>query len=199
MPARQFDTIRPAFFSSAADFRRWLEVHHGSAREILAGFEKAKSGRGITYPEALDTALSFGWIDGVRKRTGTNTYAIRFTPRKPGSVWSAANVRRAEKLISRGAMDPAGLDAFRRRDERKTRLRSHERANAQLDPALDVALRSNGPAASFFDAQPAGYKRLVAFWIMSAKKDTTRARRLARLIERSASQARIDLLHPNRS
>ena len=191
--------MKPAFFQSAADFRDWLAQHHADARELLMGFYRKESGRGgITYPEALDEALSFGWIDGVRKRIDAESYTIRFTPRKPGSIWSAVNIQRVGELTARGLMKPPGLRVYAERDERKSRQYSYEREQAQLDPALDAALRANRKASSFFDAQPPGYRRTATFWVMSAKQEDTRARRLAHLIERSASGARIDLLRPNR-
>src|SRR5262249_43488984 len=153
--------------------------------------------RGLTYPEALDAALSFGWIDGVRKRLDAKAYTIRFTPRKRGSVWSMVNIRRAEELIAEGLMKPPGLRAFRERDEQKTRQYSYEREQGKLDPALETALRANRKASSFFDGQPPGYRRTVIFWVMSAKREETRARRLAHLIECSANDCRIDFLKPS--
>jgi uncharacterized protein YdeI (YjbR/CyaY-like superfamily) len=190
--------MKPTFFKSAAEFRGWLDKHHAIDRELLVGFYKRESGRGITYQEALDEALSFGWIDGVRKRIDAEAYTIRFTPRKPGSVWSAVNIQRVQELISRGLMQPAGLRVFQERDERKTRQYSYDREHGTLDPALDAILRGNQSASSFLDAQPPGYRRTVTFWVMSAKKEETRARRLAHLIELSARGTRIDLLNPNR-
>ena len=191
--------MKPAFFKSPTDFRDWLARHHADAGELLVGFYRKESGRGgIAYPEALDAALSFGWIDGVRKRLDAEAYTIRFTPRKPGSTWSAVNIARVGELTSRGLMQPPGLRAFQERDERKTRQYSYEREQAELDPALNAALRTNRKAATFFDAQPPGYRRIATFWVMSAKKEETRTRRLAHLIERSASGARIDLLKPSR-
>ncbi|MGA2272636.1 MAG: YdeI/OmpD-associated family protein [Bryobacteraceae bacterium] len=191
--------MKPAFFKSAADFREWLDQHHATARELLAGFYRKESGRGgIAYPEALDEALSFGWIDGVRKRINAEAYTIRFTPRKPGSTWSAVNIERVRELISRGLVKPPGLRVFNERDERKTRQYSNEREQSQLDPALPAALRANPKASAFFEAQPPGYRKIAAFWVMSAKKEETRTRRLAHLIELSASETRIDLLNPNR-
>ena len=184
--------MKPAFFNSAADFRGWLDKHHASAPELQVGFYRKESGRGITYPEALDEALSFGWIDGVRKRIDAEAYMIRFTPRKPKSAWSMVNIQRARVLISQGQMQPSGLHAFGERDERETPQCSG------FDPALDATLRANQKAASFFDVQPSGYRKTVTLWVMSAKKEETRARRLAHLIERSASGSRIDLLNPNR-
>jgi len=191
--------MKPAFFKSAAEYREWLDQHHADARELLVGFYRKESGRGgITYPEALDEALTFGWIDGIRKRINADAYTIRFTPRKPGSTWSIVNTTRVRELTSRRLMKPSGLRVFAERDERKTRQYSYEREQGKFDPSLEAALRANRKAAAFFDAQPPGYRKVVAFWVMGAKKEETRARRLAHLIERSASGARIDLLKPNR-
>ena len=190
--------MKPTFFNSAADFRRWLDKHHASAPELLVGFYRKELGRAITYPEALDEALSFGWIDGVRKRIDGEAYTIRFTPRRPASIWSAVNIQRARVLISRGLMRPSGLRAFRERGEQKAPRYSYERDHAKLDPALDATLRANQKASSFFDAQSPGYRKIATFWVMSAKREETRASRLAHLIERSAGGTRIDLLNPNR-
>jgi len=190
--------MKPTFFKSAAEFHGWLDKHHAADRELLVGFYKREPGRGITYQEALDEALSFGWIDGVRKRIDAEAYTIRFTPRKPDSVWSAVNIQRVQELISRGLMQPTGLRVFQERDERKTRQYSYDREHGTLDPALDAILRRNQSASSFLDAQPPGYRRTVTFWVMSAKKEETRVRRLAHLIELSARGTRIDLLNPNR-
>jgi uncharacterized protein YdeI (YjbR/CyaY-like superfamily) len=190
--------MKPTFFSSQAEFHAWLAEHHASADELLVGFYKKKSGRGITYPEALDEALAFGWIDGVRKRIDEDAYTIRFTPRKPDSVWSLVNTRRVEELIALGRMQPAGLRAFRDRDQEKTRKYSYEREHQQLGGTMETALRANKKASAFFQAQPPGYRKIATFWVMSAKKEETRARRLAHLIERSAGGCRIDLLKPGR-
>lgn len=190
--------MKPTFFSSQIDFHAWLAGHHASADELLVGFYKKKSGRGITYSQALDEALAFGWIDGVRKRIDEDAYTIRFTPRKPHSIWSVVNTARVEALISLGRMQPAGLRAFHDRDQEKTRKYSYEREHQQLDGALEAALRANKKASAFFETQPPGYRKLATFWVMSAKKDETRARRLAHLIERSASECRIDLLKPGK-
>jgi uncharacterized protein YdeI (YjbR/CyaY-like superfamily) len=197
-PPRTAKPGTPQFFKSALAFGRWLDVHHATAQELLAGFYRKASGRGVTYTEALKEALSFGWIDGVRKRIDADSYSIRFTPRKPGSIWSVVNIRHARALIAHGLMKPPGLRAFRERDERKTRQYSYEREHATLDPPLAAALRANRKACAFFEAQPPGYRRIVIFWVMSAKRDETRARRLGHLIERSERAARIDLLDPRR-
>jgi uncharacterized protein YdeI (YjbR/CyaY-like superfamily) len=186
----------PAFFQSAAEFRRWLTKHHASAEELLVGIYRKESGRGMTYPEALDEALSFGWIDGVRKRFDAESYTIRFTPRKPRSIWSQVNIRRAKELVALGRMKAPGLRAFEQRDERRAKQYSYEREQARFDPALEAMLRANPKAAAFFDAQPPGYRKIATFWVMSAKREETRARRLGQLIERSERGTRIDLLAP---
>ena len=190
--------MKPTFFQSGDDFREWLEKHHADARELLVGFHRKKTGRGITYPEALDEALAYGWIDGVRRHIDEESYTIRFTPRKRDSIWSAVNIKRVKELIALQRMQPAGLRAFRERDERKTLQYSYEREHAALDSELETVLRANKKASVFFDAQPPGYRKLTTSWIMSAKKPETRARRLALLMERSANGMRIDLLSPNR-
>src|SRR5579864_4374383 len=190
--------MNPRFFKSAVDFRAWLKKNHATASELLIGLYKKELQRGITYPEALDEALSFGWIDGVRKQITANAYTIRFTPRKRGSIWSQVNIRRVQELIASGRMSEPGLRAFQERDQAKARLYSYEREQAKLDRVLEAILRANEKAASFFDAQPPGYKRTAIFWVMSAKKEETRVRRMERLIERSAKGARIDMLSPGR-
>jgi uncharacterized protein YdeI (YjbR/CyaY-like superfamily) len=188
--------MKPVFFETAAAFRTWLKKHHAGEPELLVGFHKKATGRGITYPEALDEALAYGWIDGVRKGIAADAYTIRFTPRRRGSIWSVVNTKKVEALIEQGRMQPAGLRAFRERDLKKTLRYSYEREQAQFDPSTEAKLRANRKAAEFFDAQPPGYRRLMTFWIMSAKKEETQTRRLAILIERSAAGARIDLLKP---
>ena len=184
------------FFESGKEFHAWLEGRHATESELLLGFYKKELARGIRYAEALDAALAFGWIDGVRKRLNAETYTIRFTPRKARSIWSAVNIKRAKELESAGLMAAPGLRAFRERDEKRARLYSYERAAAELDAALDAKLRANVKAAEFFDAQPRGYKRVAIFWVMSAKKEETRERRLGVIIASSARGKRIDMLKP---
>lgn len=197
MPPRHL-AVKPKFFKSAAGFRLWLEKHHASSAELFVGFHKRGAGGGLTYSEALDEALCFGWIDGVRKRQDDDVYTIRFTPRRAGSTWSVVNIRRARALEAQGRMRSSGLRVFRLRDETKTRLYSYERERARLDPALEARLQANAEAAGFFEVQPPGYKKIVTFWIMSAKRPETRDRRLQHLIDRSARGARIDMLNPAR-
>lgn len=191
--------MKPVFFESAAGFRWWLQEHHARERELVVGLCKKGARRGVTYPEALDEALAFGWIDGVRRGIDASSFSVRFTPRKRGSIWSAVNIRRVQELMREGRMKPSGLRSFQERDERKTRLYSYERKPAVLDAELAARLRANRKASAFFDAQPSGYRRLAVHWIMSAKKEETRERRFRHLVDRSASGARIDLARQFRS
>lgn len=185
--------MKPTFFESRPAFRAWLERNHDSAEELLLGLHKKGSGKpSITLREAQDEALCFGWIDGKARNVDESSWAIRFTPRRPGSIWSAVNIKRAEALIAEERMTPAGLAAFEKRDEKRTRRYSYERGEAAFDEASEAEFRENGPAWEFFGAQLAGYQRLWTWWVMSAKGSDTRARRLAVLIKMSAQGRRID-------
>jgi uncharacterized protein YdeI (YjbR/CyaY-like superfamily) len=183
------DESQPTFFETPADFRAWLEAHHNEASVLLVGFYKKGSGRpSITWPESVDQALCFGWIDGVRRSFNENAYTIRFTPRRPGSIWSATNTRRVRELEAEGLMHEAGLRAFGARDEAKTAIYSYEqRADAQLDQAQEEQFRANAEAWSFFERQAPWYRRTATYWISSAKQEATRARRLQQLINDSAA------------
>jgi uncharacterized protein YdeI (YjbR/CyaY-like superfamily) len=183
--------VKPRFFPTAAAFRAWLERHHAAAPELLVAFHKVGSGkRSITYPQALDAALSFGWIDGVRRSLNGTSYTIRFTPRKAKSTWSAVNIRRVGELTAAGLMAPAGLKAFREHDEKRSRLYAFENRPGQLDPAYAKRFRANRRAWEFFASQPPGYRRTATWWVMSAKQDDTRRRRLDILVESSAKGRR---------
>jgi uncharacterized protein YdeI (YjbR/CyaY-like superfamily) len=188
----------PTFFVTQADFRAWLEKHHESSRELWVGFHKKAVGRpSITWPEAVDEALCFGWIDGVRKSIDAESYMNRFTPRKPGSIWSDVNVRRARELSRLGLMSPAGRAAFRERTEARTAVYSYEQRNAPvLGDAYERQLRANPQAWDFFQSQPPGYRKAATWWVISAKKEETRQRRLGTLIEDSARGRRVPPLTP---
>jgi uncharacterized protein YdeI (YjbR/CyaY-like superfamily) len=185
--------MKPKFFPTAAKFRAWLEVHHETEKELLVGFHKKGTGKpSITWPETVDEALCFGWIDGVRRSLGVSSYTIRFTPRRPRSIWSAVNVARAEELTRLGRMRPAGTRAFAARTPDRTGVYSFERLAAEkLTKPQEAALRANRAAAKFFDAQPPGYRRTAIHWVVSAKKEETRQRRLRLLISDSAAGLRI--------
>jgi uncharacterized protein YdeI (YjbR/CyaY-like superfamily) len=181
-------TITPRFFGTAAAWRRWLEEHHDSAAELWVGFYRKGTGRAsVTWPEAVDEALCFGWIDGVRKRLDESSYAIRFTPRRPGSVWSAVNLAKVEALARRGLMHPAGEAAHARRTEARSRIYSYEQREAAFPEAYARRFRRHPAAWRFFEAQPAWYRRTATWWVISAKREETRERRLATLIEDSAA------------
>lgn len=174
----------PTFFTTPARFRAWLAKHHTSARELVVGFYKKSSGRpSITWPESVDEALCVGWIDGVRRSLGEHAYTIRFTPRRPTSIWSNINVARVAELERQGRMKPAGRRAFAARTPERTGVYSAERKGQKLAPEHERALRANVDAAGFFDARPPWYQRAAIHWVVSAKRADTRARRLAQLIE----------------
>jgi uncharacterized protein YdeI (YjbR/CyaY-like superfamily) len=178
----------PTFFPTPADFRAWLEKNHATAGELLVGFYKKGSGRSsITWPESVDQALCYGWIDGVRKRVDDESYTIRFTPRRPSSTWSEVNTKRATELIEQGLMQPAGLTAFEARDVEKTKLYSYEARSQPLSESYEAEFRANAAAWAYWEAQPPHYRRGAAHWVMSAKREETRAKRLAALIEDSAA------------
>jgi uncharacterized protein YdeI (YjbR/CyaY-like superfamily) len=185
--------VNPIFFETPAEFREWLARDNDSTEELLVGFHKKGSGQSsVTYREALDEALCFGWIDGVRRNLDEGSYTIRFTPRTPKSVWSAVNIRRAHELIAEGRMAPAGLVAFEKRDEARARQYSYERENVAFDAASEKAFRADQEAWEFFRAQPQGYQQLHTWWVVSAKREETRLKRLAVLIEASAEGRRLD-------
>ena len=180
--------VRPTFFADPSQFRAWLEEHHHRAAELWVGFHKKGSGKpSITWPEAVDQALCFGWIDGLRKSVDDDSYMNRFTPRTARSTWSAVNVKRATELIAQGLMQPAGLKAFEARADDRSAIYSYEqRKTAELDAAQKKQFQKNRKAWEFFQAQPPGYRRSAAHWVVSAKREETQARRLSQLIEDSA-------------
>jgi uncharacterized protein YdeI (YjbR/CyaY-like superfamily) len=184
--------VAPRFFRSRQAFRAWLEKHHDAARELWVGFYNKASGKGgLTYPEAVDEALCFGWIDGVKKRVDEASYVHRFTPRTRDSYWSVVNTKRFRQLVKSGAVAPPGLAVFERRDRKKTEKYSFERKDAAFDAVIERAFKANANAWTFFRAQPPGYQRLLTFWIMSAKQEDTRLRRLAVLAAKSAKGERL--------
>ncbi|MFO1514509.1 MAG: YdeI/OmpD-associated family protein [Verrucomicrobiota bacterium] len=183
------------YFRSAATFRVWLEANHASATELWLGFYKKDSGKGgITYAEALDEALCFGWIDGVKKRVDELRFTQRFTPRRPTSVWSLINVGHVERLTKAGRMKPSGVKAFAARTAAKTGIYSFENRPRELSPELQRQFKLATAAWDFFQQQPPGYRRVASFWVMSAKRDETRTRRFARLISDSKGGRRLGIL-----
>jgi uncharacterized protein YdeI (YjbR/CyaY-like superfamily) len=187
--------MKPTFFASPAAFRKWLEKNHASATELLVGYYKKDSGKpSMTWPESVDQALCFGWIDGVRGRIDDVSYSIRFTPRKSISNWSAINIARVAELTKLGQMAPAGLRAFKQRRDDKSAIYAYENAVRTLDPADEKKFRADKKAWKFFNAQPPGYRRLSIYWVTSAKREETRVRRLATLIEDSANERRLGVV-----
>jgi len=181
--------MKPRFFASPRELRAWFQEHHGTAAELHVGFYKKATGKpSITWPESVDEALCFGWIDGVRRSLGAEAYTIRFTPRRLTSIWSAINVDRVNKLDAEGKMTEAGRRAFAARTSERTGVYSFERNQAaELEPDQERLLRANARAAEFFDAQPPWYRRTATHWVISAKRAETRARRLDQLIASSAA------------
>jgi uncharacterized protein YdeI (YjbR/CyaY-like superfamily) len=185
--------VRPRFFKTAAEFRTWLDKNHDRVPELHVGFRKKHSPKpSITYEEAVNEALCFGWIDGVTRRVDDENYMIRFTPRRPGSKWSRSNVQRVEELTKRRKMKPAGRAAFEARDPAKQGY-SYEDGPKKLSRAYEREMKAAPNAWEFFHAQPAGYRRVASYWVMSAKKEETRRRRLATLIEDSAAGRRLSM------
>lgn len=169
------------FFEGPADLREWLEANHAAAPVLWVGFHKKATGRpSITWDESVDEALRFGWIDGIRKSLSDASYAIRFTPRKPGSIWSSKNIRRTHELIAAGLMMPAGLRAFEKRSEDKARQYSFEQGRVALGSEYERRFRDNEKAWAFFQAQPPSYRKTATWWVVSAKREETRLRRLDR-------------------
>ncbi|HEY7874949.1 MAG TPA: YdeI/OmpD-associated family protein [Actinomycetota bacterium] len=184
--------MKPRFFKTPGEFRAWLERNHDKEKELYVGFYKKASGKpSITWPEAVDQALCFGWIDGVRRSVSDDAYTNRFTPRTARSTWSAVNIARAKELKKLGLMTPAGEAAFNRRSEERSRIYSYERKNARLDPELEKELRADRKAWDFFESQAPSYRRAAVWWVVSAKKEETRRRRLATLIRDSREGRRI--------
>lgn len=190
--------MEPIFFESPLAFRRWLKRHHRTAAELWVGFHKKHTGRPtLTWPESVDEALCVGWIDGVRKRVDDGRYMIRFTPRRRGSIWSSVNRRRAEVLIAEGRMQPAGLAAWQAREAPGGARYSFEQPHEpRFAPADEAAFRKHRKAWAFFTAQPPGLKKTLTWWVISAKREDTRARRLATLIEGAAAGRQMGRLPP---
>jgi uncharacterized protein YdeI (YjbR/CyaY-like superfamily) len=184
--------MKITFFRSPSELREWFEKHHATARELWVGYYKKSSGEpSITWPESVDEALCVGWIDGIRKNVDESRYKIRFTPRKPRSIWSAVNVRRARALDADGRMRPAGLAAFAARRENRSGIYSYEQRRAELPEPYARMLRKNRAALAFFEAQPPGFRKQVSWWVVSARKEETRLKRLKKLVDESARGKRV--------
>ena len=179
--------MKPKFFPTPAAWREWLERYHDQKQELLVGFHKRSSGQpSITWPESVDQALCFGWIDGVRRTIDENSYTIRFTPRKTQSTWSAVNIRRVEELTRQGLMHPAGSEAFERRTANRSAIYAFEqRERPEFTEEQLKRFQANRVAWKFFEAKPPWYRRTATWWVVSAKRPDTREKRLSTLIEDS--------------
>lgn len=180
--------MKPQFFSTQSAFRKWLQKNHQTATGLVVGFYKVHTGKAsITWPQAVDEALCFGWIDGVRTSIDGHSYQIRFTPRKPNSIWSAVNIRKVKTLTEQGLMQPAGLKNFENRNQQKTGLYAHENEEVALPPALLKQFRAHKAAWKYFEHLAPGYRKSSVNWVMGAKQETTRTKRLQQLIDESAA------------
>jgi uncharacterized protein YdeI (YjbR/CyaY-like superfamily) len=191
--------MKPKYFSTSAKWRSWLQRHHATKDELLVGFYKKHSGKpSITWPESVDVALCFGWIDGVRRRIDDVSYSIRFTPRREGSIWSTVNITRVAELTRLGLMHPAGHAAHGKRESHKAAIYSYEqRKTARLSTEHERTFKTSAEAWAFFRAQAPSYQRVASWWVISAKQKETRRKRLARLIGVSVQRRRLDQLNPN--
>lgn len=188
-----YDPMKPTFFKTAAEFRAWLQKHHQTKPELIVGFYRKDSGKpSITWQESVDEALCFGWIDGIRRKHSEIAYSNRFTPRRPTSNWSAINIARVAELTRLGRMTAAGLAAFAKRQERKSRIYTYEQKHDEVrfPPELEKKFRANKKAWAFFQTLPPYYRRGETRWVSSAKGEETRLRRLGKVIEACANQRR---------
>ncbi len=184
--------MEPNFFKDGADFRKWLEQNHKSEKEVFVGFFKVGTGKAkLRWSDAVDQALCFGWIDSVMRPIDNEKYALRFTPRKQNSIWSAVNIKKVAKLTELGLMEPAGIAAFEKRTPEKSAIYSFENEAKVLDPEYEKRFRENKKAWDYFSAQPQGYRKLSIYHVMSAKQEKTRLSRLQTLIDTSESQNRL--------
>jgi uncharacterized protein YdeI (YjbR/CyaY-like superfamily) len=182
----------PLFFPTPQHFRRWLQKHHATERELVVAFYRKDCDKpSITWPESVEEALCFGWIDGIRRKLDADSYTIRFTPRRSSSIWSQKNLATMARLIEEGRVAPAGLKIYESRDQKKTALYSFERTDAKLPLADEKLFRSNAKAWSFWQSQVPSYRKPATWWVISAKQDATRRRRLETLITCSAKGLKI--------
>jgi uncharacterized protein YdeI (YjbR/CyaY-like superfamily) len=190
-------SMKPKFFRTAEELRAWFAKNHASATELWVGLYKKVSGKpSVTWPEVVEQALCFGWIDGIRKGIDHQSYMNRLTPRRPGSTWSLRNINTVEELKRRGLMAPPGLQAYEARDEKRSEIYSYEERDRPLAPAYLRKLKANRRAWTFFSSQAPSYRRGATYWVMSAKREETRLRRLQDLIDSSARGEKPRALRP---
>ena len=185
-------SVNRKFFKTPSAFHKWLAANHAKSKELWVGFYKKNSSKpSIDWPESVDEALCFGWIDGIRKNIDEVSYEIRFSPRRPASIWSAVNIRNVERLIKEQRMQPAGLKAYEARKENRSGIYSYEQRSPELVEPYAGKLKRNKVAWKFFQAQPPSYRKVMNWWIVSAKREETRLKRLDKLIEESAQGRRM--------
>lgn len=188
----------PIFFENPEALRAWFEAHYERATELLVGYYKVGTGRpSITWSESVDEALCVGWIDGIRRSLGPDSYTIRFTPRKPKSIWSAVNLKKMENLLAAGRVLPAGKAAYEKRDDTRSRIYSFEQEPLVFSPAFESIFKENAAAWAYFDKRPASYRKGAIWWVTSAKQEATREKRLQELIR--DSEAGIHVKHLRRT
>ena len=184
--------MKPRFFPTQEDFREWLREHHDKCDELIVGYHKVKSGKpSMTWSESVDQALCFGWIDGIRRSIDEESYSIRFTPRRPDSTWSKVNIEKVARLKKRGMMRPAGLEAFSRKREDNSETYGYERKALKLDSDYEAIFKKNKKAWQYFTAQSPYVRKTSANWVMSAKMEKTRLRRLNTLIDACERQEKL--------
>jgi uncharacterized protein YdeI (YjbR/CyaY-like superfamily) len=184
--------MQPTFFPTPQDLRDWLDKNHKTEQELLVGFYKVGTKKpSITWSESVDQALCFGWIDGVRRSIDEESYSIRFTPRKPTSIWSVVNIKKIEELTKAELMKEAGLEAFKLRKEERSGIYSHEKEPSKLTSEYEDQFKANKKAWEFFEEQAPSYKKVMIHWIMSAKQDKTQISRLEKTISESENGKRI--------
>jgi len=184
--------ITPKYFSNQQEFRKWLVKNHKKEAELIVGYYKVGTGKpSMTWSQSVDQAICFGWIDGVRRSIDSESYCIRFTPRKPTSNWSAVNIRKVAELIKLDLMQPVGLEIFNKRKREESKLYSFENAGKQLAQNLEKKFKANKAAWSFFTKQAPSYKKMIVHWITSAKREETQLTRLEQAITESVKQKRI--------
>ncbi len=190
--------MEPTFFATPAQFGAWLAEHHATEKELLVGYYKVGTGKpSMTWAQSVDEALCYGWIDGVRRRRDDDSYTIRFTPRRPNSIWSSVNIKRVGELGTEGRMQAAGFAAFERRKSESSEIYAYEQESTAFDAEFEAQFRANEAAWTFFERQAAWYRKTATWWVMSAKRPETRTKRLLQLIEDSAQGRRIKSLDRN--
>ena len=188
--------MKLVFFPTQKDLRKWFEKNHKKEKELIAGFYKVSSGKpSITWSQSVDEAICFGWIDGIRKSVDEESYCIRFTPRNPKSNWSVVNIKKAEELIKSGKMKPEGLVLFNLRKEERSGVYSYENAAVEFEKSFEKKLKANKKAWEYFQSTPPSYRKVTTRWVMSAKQEITRLKRLNELITDSAAGKKIKAMN----